>query len=178
MAGPDVDIEPIGPSELGRVATLARVIWPECFAGILPADRIGPMVEDIYAPATLEADIAERGHRYWIARVDGTDAGYGSAYREADRLWIKKLYLRAEHRGLGLGKRLIAAAIAAFPGSRTLGLYVNDANTPAIGFYKAQGFAVERHVPVLMGPFAFTDYVMARSLSSSSDTSGGVSTGS
>ncbi|MGV8833892.1 MAG: GNAT family N-acetyltransferase [Devosia sp.] len=154
----------IGVAELDRVRSLAERIWPECFAGILPADRIGPMVADIYATNTLTSDVDERGHVYWITQVDGVDAGYASAYRDGDRLWVKKLYLLDSSRGLGLGKKLIATAIAAFPGSTSIGLFVNDGNAPAIGFYKAQGFAVEQHVPVQMGPFNFHDYVMAKSL--------------
>ena len=88
-----VSIVKIGLAELPRVRALARRIWPECFAGILPADIISPMVEAIYDLDVLRADVEEHGHVYWIAQVDGEDAGYASAYREADRLWIKKLYL-------------------------------------------------------------------------------------
>lgn len=165
MSGPGpIHIEEIGAADLPRVRALAERIWPECFAGILPAERIGPMVADIYAIETLAADMAERGHVYWIARVDGRDVGYASAYREAGCLWIKKLYLLESCRGLGLGKRLIATAVAAFPGCTFLRLYVNDGNTPAIGFYESQGFAIEEHVPVQMGPFEFRDYVMAKPL--------------
>lgn len=152
----------ITAAELNRVRRLADRIWPECFADILPQDRIGPMVADIYASDTLLADVAERGHVYWIAQVDGVDVGYASAYREGDRLWIKKLYLLAGSRGHGLGKKLIATAIEAFAGCSSIGLFVNDGNEPAIGFYKAHGFAVDQHVPVQMGPYRFHDYIMTR----------------
>ena len=79
-------------------------------------------------------------------------------------MWIKKLYVLSQIRGLGLGKRLIEAAVAAFPGAASVGLYVNNGNAPAIGFYRSRGFAVEDEVPVRMGPFDFTDLVMARPL--------------
>jgi ribosomal protein S18 acetylase RimI-like enzyme len=160
----NTSIIPVEASELGRVRDLAERIWPECFAGILPAERIGPMVAEIYADTTLIADLVERGHLYWIAQRNGADVGYVSAYREKTRVWIKKLYLLASCRGSGLGKRLLATALAAFPDSASVGLYVNDGNAPAIAFYKAQGFVVEQHVPVKMGPFSFHDYVMAKAL--------------
>lgn len=158
----DLAIFPIGPGKLSRVRALADVIWPEAYAGILPADRIGPMLADIYSASSLRADIGERGHRYWLATVDGKDAGFASAYREGDRVWIKKLYVLGSIRGLGLGKAMIAEVEAAFPGALSVGLYVNNGNAPAIGFYKAQGFAVEAEVPVRMGPYDFTDFVMSR----------------
>jgi diamine N-acetyltransferase len=158
----DVAILSIGVVELPRVRALAYAIWPEAYAGILPADRIPGMLAEIYSLDALEADVAARGHCYWLATVDGVDAGFVSAYREDGRVWIKKLYVQSSIRGLGLGKRLIAAALAAFPGATSVGLYVNDGNEPAIGFYQSQGFAVEKRVPVRMGPYDFTDFVMAR----------------
>jgi ribosomal protein S18 acetylase RimI-like enzyme len=155
-------IERIGGADLPRVQALAQRIWPECFAGILPPDHIDAIVEQVYDLETLHADISERHHIYWIAQVDGEDAGYASAYLEDERVWIKKLYLLDTCRGLGLGKRLIATVLAAFSGAASVGLYVNDGNVSAIGFYRAQGFTVEALVPVRMGPFDLHDYVMAR----------------
>lgn len=150
--------------DLPRVQALARDIWPECFAGILPPERIGPMVEAIYALDTLRDDVQVRGHRYWLAQVDGHDVGYVSAYPEGARLWLKKLYLRHTCRGKGTGKALIATVLKAFPDARELALYVNDGNAPAIAFYHAQGFEIEATVPVRMGPFDFTDHILRKAL--------------
>ncbi|MBK8084443.1 MAG: GNAT family N-acetyltransferase [Devosia sp.] len=156
------DIIPIGAADLFRVADLAQRIWPEAFAGILPAERIPGMLAEIYAPETLAADIAERGHQYWLARRAGADVGFASAYRADGRVWVKKLYLLAEARGLGLGKALIATARAHCGPDLPVALYVNDGNAPAIAFYRSQGFEIERHEPVRMGPYDFTDYVMLK----------------
>ena len=155
-------ISPIAADALPRVADLANRIWPEAFAGILPADRIPGMLAEIYALETLEADITERGHQYWIATHDGRDVGFASAYRAEGRVWIKKLYLLAQTRGQGLGKALIAAARAHFGPGLPVALYVNDGNAAAIAFYRSQGFTVEKHVPVQMGPYQFHDYVMLK----------------
>lgn len=161
-----VSIAKTGLADLSRVRALARRIWPECFAGILPAGIIGPMVEAIYDLDVLRADVEERGHIYWIAKVDGEDAGYASAYREGDRLWIKKLYLLDSCRGLGLGKRLIAIAQQDLSGAKSLGLYVNNGNASAIAFYRSQGFTIDKLVPVNMGGFEMKDYVMTRPVTS------------
>lgn len=158
----EVAIFPVGTEAMPRVRAISYVIWPEAYAGILPAERIPGMLAEIYDLKTLAADIEERGHRYWFATVDGADAGFVSAYREGDRVWIKKIYVLSTIRGLGLGKRLMATAVADFPGATSVGLYVNNGNAPAIGFYQSQGFAVEAEVPVRMGPYDFTDFVMAR----------------
>ncbi|HWA17815.1 MAG TPA: GNAT family N-acetyltransferase [Devosia sp.] len=159
-----VEISEIGVEGLGIVRDLAYRIWPEAYAGILPAEQIGPMLDDIYALETLQDDVVRRGHRYFLARSAGAPAGFASAYREGDRVWIKKLYVLGSARGLGLGSRLMDRAIAAFPGAQSAALYVNDGNAPAIAWYKARGFAEEAKVPVRMGPYDFIDYVMARPL--------------
>ena len=59
-----------------------------------------------------------------------------------------------------LGKALIATARAHLGPELPVALYVNDGNAAAIAFYRSQGFEVEQHVPVQMGPYQFTDYVM------------------
>lgn len=153
-------ISPIGSADLPRVQRLAHAIWPEAYAGILPEERIPGMLADIYAMETLEADIAERGHQYWLARVGEDDLGFASAYRSDGRVWIKKLYVLKAARGLGLGKQLIVAARRHFGPDLPVALYVNDGNAPAIAFYSAQGFTIEGREPVQMGPYAFVDYVM------------------
>lgn len=155
-------ITPIDAKDLPRVQKLAHEIWPEAFRGILPADRIPGMLAEIYALETLAADMAERGHQYWLAVGEAGDLGFGSAYRADGRVWIKKLYVHERARGLGLGKQLIAVARTHFGPELPVALYVNDGNAPAIAFYKAQGFAIEQHVPVQMGPYQFHDYVMVK----------------
>lgn len=161
---PDYLIEKIDKTQLPRVQKLAQIIWPECFAGILDEALIPQMVEKIYDLQTLEEDILLRQHIYWICSINGKDVGYVSAYIEGARLWIKKLYLAKETRGLGIGKAMIETAKAQFRGAKSMALYVNDGNLPSIAFYKSQGFAIVETTPVIMGGFEFTDYVMEKAL--------------
>ncbi|MFK4810360.1 GNAT family N-acetyltransferase [Devosia sp. ZW T5_3] len=152
----------IGHSDLPRVASLARRIWPEAFAKILPVEAITPMLDDIYALATLTADIDIRDHQYWLASIADQDVGYVSAYVEGGRVWIKKLYVLSETRGSGLGKALIKTVVDQFGSELPIALNVNDANHAAISFYKSAGFEIEGHAPVRMGPYDFHDFVMVK----------------
>jgi ribosomal protein S18 acetylase RimI-like enzyme len=158
----DIAIFPVGADGLPRVRALAYEIWPEAYASILSATQIPGMLAEIYSIETLRADMEERQHRYWLTTLHGADAGFLSAYSTDERVWIKKLYVLDAARGHGLGKRLLATAVEAFPAARSVGLYVNCGNAPAIAFYKAQGFSVEAEVPVRMGPYDFRDFVMSR----------------
>ncbi len=49
-------------------------------------------------------------------------------------------------------------------GARQLVLYVNRDNRPAIDYYLRSGFSIAAEVPVTMGPYDFTDYMMQRDI--------------
>ncbi len=55
---------------------------------------------------------------------------------------LRKMYLRGETRGLGIGKRMLDAAVAwvRARGGTRIGLDTTEAMTKAIAFYEANGF--------------------------------------
>ena len=163
MAASSVEIVQLPGTGLPRVTALAEIIWPVAFDGLIPAPEIPEIVEQIYAAAQLEADM-ENGHVFWIAQVDGKDAGFCAAYKEEGTVWLKKLYVLPDAQGHGLGTRLTETAIAHFAPAKEIALFVKNDNVKAIGFYKRSGFAIAREVPVVMGHMHFTDYVMTRAL--------------
>ncbi len=161
-----VQIRRIGVDELEIVRELALIIWPKCYRNIIGPDRVDAMLAVLYSTDALEAEMLEHGHVFWVARLGDMDVGYASAYRDGGRLWLKKLYVRDDFRGRGIGKSLIDTALGHFatdtPGD--LALFVNKDNTPAINYYLRSGFQVEAEVPVQMGPYGFTDYVMQKAM--------------
>jgi len=161
-------IRRIGADELEIVRELALIIWPKCYRNIIGPDRVDAMLAVLYSTENLETEMLEHGHVFWIVRYDTVDVGYASAYTNGGRLWLKKLYVRDDYRGLGLGKALIDAAVTHFHAHKPadMALYVNRDNTPAINYYLKSGFSVEAEVPVQMGPYGFTDFVMQRTMSS------------
>ncbi|MGN6422651.1 MAG: GNAT family N-acetyltransferase [Asticcacaulis sp.] len=155
-------IRRIGAEELEIVRELALIIWPKCYRYIIGPDRVDAMLAVLYATDALEAEM-QAGQVFWVARVGDMDVGYASALLDGERLWLKKLYVRDDFRGHGLGKALIDAALAQFP-ARELALNVNKDNAPAIAYYLRTGFTQEAETPVRMGPYEFTDYVMRKTL--------------
>jgi ribosomal protein S18 acetylase RimI-like enzyme len=158
-------IRKIGVDELEIVRELALAIWPGCYRNIIGPDRVDAMLAVLYATDALEKEMVGEGHVFWIARYNDLDVGYASAYRDGDRLWLKKLYVRDDHRGYGIGKDLTSAALDHFgAGATKLTLYVNRDNKPAIDYYLRSGFSIAAEVPVTMGPYDFTDYMMQRDI--------------
>ncbi|WP_395812630.1 GNAT family N-acetyltransferase [Devosia sp.] len=161
---PNVAIRRIGVDELSIVQQLAEEVWPHAFEGVIQRHQIEIMLGDIYALESLENEMTALGHLFWVARHEGLDSGFVSAFKRGDTTWIKKLYILPRKQGIGIGRALIETAVTHFAPSKAISLNVNNGNARAIEFYKKYGFAIAEEVPVKMGPFDFTDYVMTKAL--------------
>ncbi|MFC3051581.1 GNAT family N-acetyltransferase [Kordiimonas pumila] len=84
-----------------------------------------------------------------------------STWRSKPGIYVQDLYVADSARGLGVGRRLTAAAIqrAAAQGATYMRLSVHASNREAAAFYKAVGFteAADECMMVLEGP-AFTEF--------------------
>lgn len=143
------------------IAALAHRIWPSAYAGILTPLQIENLLAAIYSEANLRDEMVQ-GHRFWGAYDGDAMMGFASAYQAGDILWLRKLYVLPECQGQGVGKRLVAAAVAAFADATQLRLLVNEHNTAAQHFYERTGFQKMEQVPVKMGDFEFVDRVYGR----------------
>lgn len=161
MTEPGIKIVPLSRADLPRVTAIARATWPIAFKGLIPDTEIPKIVEAIYAPAQLEADM-DNGHVFWIARIENRDAAFCAAFKEGGTIWLKKLYVLPEAQGCGIGTWLTDTAARHFSPAREMALFVKNDNEKAIGFYKRCGFSIAKEVPVVMGHMQFTDFVMTR----------------
>lgn len=101
-----------------------------------------------YDPAEgLEQDfraLAQESERWvWIARHDGEPAGCVLLYGESEDLAeFRRLWVRPDHRGHGIGRRLVATVIeqAQAAGYDTLGLTTPPQGTTAHRLYESLGF--------------------------------------
>ena len=85
-----------------------------------------------------------------IATIDEVPAGFAlffhtfSTFLAKQGLWLEDLFVYPEHRGAGVGSRLLHA-VAAIARARNCGRFewaVLDWNTPAIGFYERLGATI------------------------------------
>ncbi|MBO4866996.1 MAG: GNAT family N-acetyltransferase [Ruminococcus sp.] len=96
-------------------------------------------------PDKLYQEYRENAEAYGVISEDGRDplACIEISTEEwSNRLIVSKLWITAELRGQGLGKRLmdIAKKMAKEQGRRAIILETQSCNTNAIGFYLHQGF--------------------------------------
>ncbi|PVM86839.1 acetyltransferase [Caulobacter radicis] len=78
----------------------------------------------------------------WLA-VD--DADVAVAFMLLDGAHMQALFVDPEHRGTGVGRTLVALALATRPSLTT---DVNEQNVQAVGFYERIGFSVTGRSPV------------------------------
>jgi GNAT superfamily N-acetyltransferase len=146
---------------LPHVRDLAHAIWPQAYANVLKPVQIENMLERIYSLQNLTHEM-QSGHRFFLAWRDKTPLGYASMYKDADTIWLKKLYVHVAEQGRGIGQQLLQHAIAAFLPASRVNLLVNKDNTPAQRFYERSGFARSGETPVQMGDHQFIDYIYSR----------------
>ncbi len=151
-------------AELEIVRDLALQIWPKCYRRTIAPDQIDEMVSALFDLDSLETDMSERGHIYWVVRVGQRDVGFASAHIEGSRVWITKLYVLSDYRGFGLGKTLIQAVQDFFAPARHLALCVHKDHATAVDFCLRSGFNIDCEIPFSLGTYGFTDYLMHKDL--------------
>ena len=103
--------------------------------------RMEPIDELVLAQP--EQEILEPGGAILFALSDGAVVGTCALKRESEGVYeLTKMAVDESHQGLGLGRRLIEAAIAEFQrrGGTRLFLETNSKLTPAVRLYESVGF--------------------------------------
>jgi DNA-binding MarR family transcriptional regulator/GNAT superfamily N-acetyltransferase len=106
--------------------------------------RVEPIDEEVLSqPARILRD----GGAIFLARYRGAIVGTCALLNAGDgRFELSKMSVTAGHQGLGIGRKLLEAAVAEYlgRGARELFLESNSRLTPAITLYESAGFA---HAP-------------------------------
>ncbi|GGM50349.1 GNAT family N-acetyltransferase [Microbacterium saperdae] len=93
---------------------------------------------DRYRREVEEPASAYRGHRVYLAEVDGRAAGVVIVHEVDGKTEIKRLWTDPGARGRGVGGALLDAAIAS--ADRPVRLSVWEWRAPAVGLYESRGF--------------------------------------
>jgi GNAT superfamily N-acetyltransferase len=158
-----LSFRPATTTDIELIQTLAREIWDECYPAIITQAQIDYMLGRMYAVDTIRAEMGG-GIRYEIIVGEERPRGYLAWSVAGDGTgWLHKLYLGRQWRGRGAGQVALAQVIenVRAAGARTLRLYVNKRNRPALRAYERAGFqTVDSVVTEFGGGFVMDDYVM------------------
>lgn len=170
-----ITIRECGPGDAAALALVAQASFLESYIDVLPAEDILAHAEHEHSRDYYAGRLGKPGYRLWIAEVAEGRAPVGYAMLSppdlpvpTDRfdVELKRIYLLHRVHGLGVGARLMAAAVAAAraQGARRLLLGVYGGNDKAMSFYGRQGFTTAGTRKFQVGANLYDDLVLARPL--------------
>lgn len=142
-------LRPATPADCAALSALDVAVWREAYAGLLSASLLAGLDRNpFHDPAFFAAVLAQGDQRTRIVAAEQSGRLVGYCWfgpcretRAAQRSEIERLYVAADRRNGGLGRRLLDEALSSM---RDLGLAparttVFAANTHARRFYERSG---------------------------------------
>ena len=149
---------------------LAEETFVDTYADKIDADVLVPYARDVFVPDLTRAVSTKVSQALWACE-DGQPVGYMTLQMvggsdDPTTVRMDRLYVRASHRGRGLGRDLMDEAIrlGRRSGRRSLQLGVWESNTAAIAFYEHVGFKACGEETFVMGDDRQRDILMCLSL--------------
>lgn len=134
---PVIELRVLDPAESTAVRDLILHVLNHEYGMALTLDEL-PDLADVH-----RSYITSGMGQFWVARVDGQVAGCIGVLRLSGADYeVRRMYVRADYRGLGIAQRLLAllTAWSATSGVRCLYLETNAAWVAAHHIYKKHGF--------------------------------------
>ena len=154
------------PGDIVQIAGLADIIWREHYTPIIGKAQVDYMLEHFQSAEAISKQIAEGMVYYLMLKEDGA-VGYLAIQKRGQELFLSKIYLLREYRGLGMGKAALdfIAEKARELGCTCIALTVNKNNDRSIKAYSKMGFENKGAlVTEIGGGFVMDDYLMVKFL--------------
>ncbi|MDX1331527.1 MAG: GNAT family N-acetyltransferase [Robiginitalea sp.] len=154
------------PGDFVQIAGLAEIIWREHYTPIIGKAQVDYMLEHFQSREAIARQVAD-AITYFLILEGATPRGYLAIQKRGQELFLSKIYLLREYRGLGMGKAamdFIAEKAREFGCDRIV-LTVNKNNDRSIEAYSKMGFENKGAlVTDIGGGFVMDDYRMVRIL--------------
>lgn len=147
-----------------RISQLARVIWYEHYPSIISLEQIDYMLERFNSAETIAQQVKE-GVLFYYITYDDEPVGYTAFIKEADHVFLRKLYLLKNYRGKGIAKEILqfVESTANSWDLKSIKLYVNKHNTNSVLAYEKLGFVkIKAMMTDIGGGFFMDDFEMEK----------------
>ncbi|MCA0395921.1 MAG: GNAT family N-acetyltransferase [Bacteroidetes bacterium] len=151
--------------DIPTIGWLAHQIWPAAYGHLLSQTQMDYMLDMFYSPAAMEKQIREWNHRFIIAEINLKEVGFASYGQLQQGTWkLHKLYVLPSLHGKGVGRALLDMVEEEVRTHEGAHLVLNvKKDNPAIRFYEAMGFRIEREEIIDIGQgYRMDDYVMGK----------------
>lgn len=162
----NISFEKVGSDRIKELAAMTNEIWHEYFPCILSDEQIDYMVDKFQSEKAITAQIND-GYEYYFICKDGIPCGYMGLHCETEKMFLSKLYLKKEMRGLGIaGKALdFIFTLTKNYGKGSVYLTVNKHNEHSIDVYKHKGFEIIDSVVTEIGNgYVMDDFIFQKNL--------------
>ena len=149
-----------------QIAQLADTIWREHYIPIIGKGQVDYMLEKFQSAEAMQNQASE-GMHYYTVWFNDLPVGYFAFEKKGTSLFLSKIYLLREYRGLGLGMASMAyiSERAVDLECQRITLTVNKYNDRSINAYKRMGFDVADEAVVdIGGGYVMDDYKMVKEL--------------
>lgn len=168
----EVEIRRARSGDEGALSLVGQATFLETFSGVLDGTAIVQHCRSAHSPERYRDWLNDARSAIWLAGAVPGHAPVGylvvaepdlPVADKASDLELKRIYLLGRYHGGGLGKKLLAQAIAHArdAGALRLLLGVYAGNAAAIGFYRKQGFTHVADRQFVVGGTAYDDHVMS-----------------
>ncbi len=162
---PETIIRPATCDDIPSIRDIARRTWTDTYRGIIPEDAQAAVLNRAYSNEALSISIG-RDQAFMVAEAPAqagskdTLAAYVDVDFDGQQVNLHRLYVLPEYQRLGLGRRLLEAAIAKSrerltPDALNKGVplvaHVERDNPKARAFYKKMGFTEDEEEIVVIG---------------------------
>ncbi len=148
------------------VGTLAREIWTEHYTPIIGKEQVEYMLERFQSEEAILRQIT-LGILYFLITSGEELVGYIALHPRSDELFLSKIYVRADQRGRGYGKKAVqlAETLAHARHLKKIVLTVNKNNIDSIKAYERMGFKNTGSLIQDIGNgFVMDDYKMEKTI--------------
>lgn len=170
-----LQIRRASPDDIPIIRQLADVVFRDTYRTILSPEQLEYMMEWMYSEASLQRQMGQDGHVYFLGEVMGHPCGYVSVQplglqEDGSFLFeLQKIYVLPQYHGRQIGRQLydhiclfVRQAANGWP--CRIELHVNRHNQ-SVNFYKHLGMEILREGDFPIGHgYYMNDYIMGATL--------------
>ena len=134
--------------DLAAVKSLLAETWHATYDSIIGAEKVDEVTSLWHSPEALESRLSVPNSEFLVADTGSEITAMAFASQDGKVIDLQQLYVAPAYQGSGTGTKLIRELLSCFIGAQTMRVQVAGANTGAIAFYQACGFAGDGSDPV------------------------------
>lgn len=139
-----VFIRTAGEKDLSAVGTLLGETWHATYDAIYGDERVSEIVRSWHSVAALRPRLTQPTSEFLVAD-DGRNLlgmAFAATSGKGRVVVVHQLFVHPAHQRRGIGSDLLAEIVDCFPTAESLRADVEEANFPAVQFYRRAGFSV------------------------------------